>query len=217
MRPYTEERGWKPAASYESGDIVDTLGGGICQISSTLYNAVLYAELEVVERKPHSRRVSYVDPGRDAAIAGDVKDFKFKNNTKYPIYIYGEVSGETITFTIYGKETRDKSRKIEFESEILETENFKTTYKASSDPIGQFYISASGHEGMTAKLWKTVTEKGKKGEPEEVNTSVYLPQDTIYSVGTASSNAAASSTVQAAISSQNEATIRAAISQATGY
>ena len=216
MRPYTEERGYEEAASYESGDIVNTLGGGICQISSTLYNAVLYSELEVVERKPHSMRVSYVEPGRDAAIAGDVKDFKFKNDTDYPVYIYGQVKDEKVMFAIYGKETRDKSRKIEFESEILDTTDFTTVYKGSTDPIGNMYISANGHEGMTAKLWKTVTENGKKGEPEEVNTSSYSPQNTVISVGISSKNAGATNIVSSAIATQNEATIKQAISQAAG-
>lgn len=215
MRPYTEERGWAAAASYESGDIVDTLGGGICQISSTLYNAVLYAELEVVQRQPHSRRVSYVDPGRDAAIAGDVKDFKFKNNTKNPVYIYGNVKDQKLEFAIYGKETRDKDREIEFESEVLETTDFTTVYKGSSDPIGQMYISASGHEGMTAKLWKTVTVDGKESEPEEVNESQYLPQNTIINVGL-SGSAGAANMVAAALNSQDEATIRKAIAAARG-
>ena len=216
MRPYTEERGWEEAASYENGDIVDSLGGGVCQISSTLYNAVLYAELEVVQRQPHSRRVSYVEPGRDAAIAGDVKDFKFKNNTKDPVYIYGKVSGQTLMFAIYGKDTREENRKITFESEVLETSDFTTVYKGSDDPVGQMYISASGHEGMTAKLWKTVTIDGKESEPEEINESQYLPQDTIINVGMAGT-AGQANLIAAAIRTQNEAEIRKAIAAAASY
>lgn len=216
MRPYTEERGWEPAGSYENGDVVDTMGGGICQISSTLYNAVLYAELEVVERRQHSMRVLYVDPGRDAAIADDVKDFKFKNNTDTPVYIYGHVEDEKVTFAIYGKETRPKDRKIEFESEILSTEEFKTVYKACSENIGYMMITANGHEGMEAKLWKIVTEDGEQKEKEEVNRSEYRTQNTIVSVGV-SGSAAASNIVSSALASQDDATIRQAIAKAAAY
>ena len=126
------------------------------------------------------------------------------------------MENETVTFTIYGKETRDKSRKISFDSEVLNTTDYTTVYKGSSDPIGNMYISASGHEGMTAKLWKTVTENGTKGEPEEVNTSVYQPQNTTISVGVSSSNANASALVSGAIATQNEAAIKQAINQAAG-
>ncbi len=81
-----------PAGSYENGQVVDSFGGGICQVSTTLYNAVLYAELEVVERYPHSMLVAYVDPSRDAAIAGDYLDFVFQNNYETPIFIAGEMT-----------------------------------------------------------------------------------------------------------------------------
>ena len=212
MRPYTEECGWEGAASYENGDIVDSLGGGVCQISSTLYNAVLYAELEVVQRQQHSRTVSYVEPGRDAAIAGDIKDFKFKNNTKNPVYIYGNVKDQKLTFAIYGKETRDPDREIEFESEVLTTTDFKTTYKASNDPVGQMYISASGHEGMTAKLWKVVTVNGEEKERVEVNETEYQPQNTVINVGIAGT-ATQATMISRAIQTQDEATIRKTIAQ----
>jgi len=212
MRPYTEECGWEGAASYENGDIVDSLGGGVCQISSTLYNAVLYAELEVVQRQQHSRTVSYVEPGRDAAIAGDIKDFKFKNNTKNPVYIYGNVKDQKLTFAIYGKETRDPDREIEFESEVLTTTDFKTTYKASNDPVGQMYISASGHEGMTAKLWKIVTVNGEEKERVEVNETEYQPQNTVINVGIAGT-ATQATMISRAIQTQDEATIRKTIAQ----
>lgn len=82
------------AGSYLNGEVVDSMGGGICQVSTTLYNAVLRAELEVVERSPHSMTVHYVELSEDAAIAGTYKDFKFKNSTEYPIYIEGYTTSD---------------------------------------------------------------------------------------------------------------------------
>ena len=87
--PWTEDNGWKPAGTYSEGSVVDSLGGGICQVSSTLYNALLNAEIKVVERYPHSMAVSYVPLSADAALAGDYKDLVFENNTDVPIYVQG--------------------------------------------------------------------------------------------------------------------------------
>ena len=93
--------------------MVDSLGGGICQVSTTLYNAVLLSELEVTERHNHSMIVTYVDPSADAAIAESAgKDFKFVNNTDHPIYIDGHCENKNITFTIYGVETRSAEREV---------------------------------------------------------------------------------------------------------
>jgi vancomycin resistance protein YoaR len=118
LAPFTVENGYEVAGAYLNGVVVDSVGGGACQVSTTLYNAVLFAELEVVQRSPHSMTVGYVDRSRDAALAGDYKDFKFRNSTDAPILIEGFTQGRTITFKIYGHETRDtKNRRIEFESE----------------------------------------------------------------------------------------------------
>ena len=123
VAPFTEANGYYMAGSYLNGQVVDSLGGGICQVSTTLYNAVLLSELDVTERYNHSMIVTYVDPSADAAIAeSSGKDFKFRNNTDYPIYIEGSTtSDKNITFTIYGVETRDTAnREVAYESVILE-------------------------------------------------------------------------------------------------
>lgn len=138
--PFSEENGYYMAASYLNGQVVDSLGGGICQVSTTLYNAVLQAELEVVERYNHSMIVTYVDPSADAAIAeSSGKDFKFKNNLDYPIYIDGYTTPEKeITFTIYGMETRDSGREVIYESEVLEriVPDTEVIYTDASMPVG---------------------------------------------------------------------------------
>ncbi|MFQ9187256.1 MAG: VanW family protein [Agathobacter rectalis] len=94
--PFDAENGYALAASYEMGKVVDSYGGGICQVSTTLYVAVLKAELEVTERYSHSMIVHYVDPSMDAAIAEGLKDLKFINNTDAPIYIEASADGSTL-------------------------------------------------------------------------------------------------------------------------
>ena len=99
ITPFTEANGYEFAGSYVAGQVVDTVGGGICQVSSTLYNAVLRAELEVTERNNHSMIVTYVNKSADAAISeSSHKNFRFVNNTEYPIYIEGYTEGKKITF-----------------------------------------------------------------------------------------------------------------------
>lgn len=84
----------------------------MCQVATTLYNAVIRAELDIVQRYNHSMIVSYVKPSDDAAIAGTYKDLKFKNNLDNPVYIEGYCSGGVITFNVYGVETRPANRKF---------------------------------------------------------------------------------------------------------
>lgn len=174
ISPLTEENGYYEAASYSNGQVVDSVGGGVCQVSTTLYNAVLRAELEVVERSPHSMLVTYVSPSMDAAIAGDYKDFKFRNNTDVPIYIEGGTYSGTIYFRVYGEETRSSDRTITFQSETIETIDpgeDKVTYD-ETQPASYMVVTQEAHQGCRAVLWKIVTENGKT-EKIQVNSSTY--------------------------------------------
>lgn len=214
MEPYTKDNGFTEAGSYENGKVVQSMGGGICQVSSTLYNAAILAELEIVERAAHSMLVSYVEPSMDAAIAGDFKDLKFKNNTNTPIFLEGYVSGGYITFNIYGKETRSATRTIKYVSEVLSSTPAGNKFQASGDPVGTLTKVSSGYTGMKAKLWKIVYENGVEVSREVVNNSSYRSSDAVWNVGTASDNAQAAAIVQGALGSNDKATIEAAIAQA---
>ncbi len=185
IKDRTEENGYQSAPEYSSGKVVDGIGGGVCQVSTTLYNAVLNAELEVVERSPHSMVVGYVAVSRDAAISGTYKDFKFKNNTDVPIYIWADASGGTLTFRIYGEETRPKNRKIEFEPEILETiqPGADIITEDKSLPSSYRSVTQSAHVGYRAKLWKVIYIDGKEKERKELNTSTYNAEPQYVTVG----------------------------------
>ena len=174
ISPLTEENGYYAAPSYSNGEVVDSIGGGVCQVSTTLYNAVLKAELEVVERSPHSMVVSYVKPSMDAAIAGDYKDFKFRNDTEVPIYIEGGVYSGTIYFNIYGEETRSDDREVTFESETTQTMQpgaDKITYDKTK-PASYTKVTQEAHVGYKAVLWKIVKENGKT-KKTQINSSTY--------------------------------------------
>lgn len=213
VSPFSEENGYALAGSYENGTTVQTYGGGICQVSTTLYNAVIRAELEIVERYGHSMIVNYVDPSADAAIAGTVKDLKFKNNTETPIYIEGYADGSTVGFRIYGQETRDPGREVSFVSETTGTTPATTEFKATSAAIGTVDRVQSSHDGKTAQLWKVVTVNGVEQSRELFNKTTYKMSPTIYEVGTASGNAEAVAAMKAAIATNDLATIQAAAAQ----
>ena len=174
VNPFTLENGYAMAGSYLNGKVVDSLGGGICQVSSTLYNAVLMAELEVVERSPHSMMVTYVQESADAAIAGTYKDFKFKNSTNAPIYIEGYTTdGKQIVFNIYGEETRPSNRTIKYTNKVIEVTPAATQLVADPGQGIGYRLVESGHNGCKAELYKEVYVDGVLQSSERVNKSNY--------------------------------------------
>ncbi len=203
VAPFTEKNGYYMAGSYVSGKVVDSLGGGICQVSTTLYNAVLLAELDVTERHNHSMVVSYVARSADAAIAESAgKDFRFVNNLDYPVYIEGYTDNKKITFNIYGRETRDPGRTVTYESEELEViyPPADMIYQDASQPIG-YIVTESAHIGYKAKLWKIVKEDGVEVSRTQVNSSNYKMVPRSATVGTATADPAAYEQIMAAIGS----------------
>lgn len=201
ITPFSVENGYELAGSYLNGQVVESLGGGICQVSTTLYNAILKAELQVDERSNHSMIVNYVEPSEDAAISeSGGKDFKFTNNKEYPIYIEGTTSPDkTITFTIYGVEDRPADRKVSYVSEVVE-KNVPPTEKIipTADPVGYVNVQ-SVHIGYKARLWKVVTENGVEVSREQVNSSNYTAVPRTATVGTATADPVAAAQIQAAI------------------
>lgn len=201
VSPFSKANGYYMAGSYMNGKVVDSLGGGICQVSTTLYNAVLLSELEVTERHNHSMIVTYVDPSADAAIAESAgKDFKFVNNLDYPIYIEGYTENKEITFNIYGKETRDAGHSVKYESEILQVirPSHDNIYADGGRGIG-YIVTEGAHIGYKAKLWKVVMQDGQEVSREEVNSSSYKVSPRSATVGVATDDPNAYNEIMAAI------------------
>ena len=201
IKPFTEENGYRLAGSYLNGKVVESLGGGICQVSSTLYNAVLRAELQVTERHNHSMVVTYVDKSADAAIAESAgKDFRFVNNTEHPIYIEGYTHDKKITFNVYGVETRDPGRKVEFESEVLaENPPKNESIIADGGQVVGYVSVTSAHIGYQARLIKVVYQDGREIERSVVNESKYNPSPRTAVVGIAASDPNYTAMMQQAI------------------
>ncbi len=186
LGPQTYENGYKDAAVIVNGKIEDGLAGGVCQITSTLYNAVILAELQIVERSNHSLAVSYVPLGQDAAIAGDYKDLKFKNNTDYPVYIEAYLSGNKLIANVYGHEIHDSSRQVKFEN-VVDSTIEKPAEKVTEDntkPKGYREVTHYGKEGKKVTTYKIVYENGKQVSRDYFSTSTYRATADEVTIGT---------------------------------
>ena len=173
--PTNASTGFKSAPTIQNGRLVDGIGGGICQVSSTLYNAVLYAELEIIARTNHSIKVSYLDYGYDATLSGTAIDLQFRNNTDAPVSIEAFVNGDALTVNLYGRETREQTRRLEFETKKV------STIKPGADIItydsslaeGKRVVTLSAKNGYKYELYKLVYIGETLQEKILVNTSNY--------------------------------------------
>lgn len=185
LEPWTSDNGWYMAGTYVNGRTEDSLGGGICQVSSTLYNALLMAETEIVERYPHSMTVGYVPLSQDAALAGTWKDLKFRNNTDTPLYVEGIYTNGRITFNIYGVETRPSNRRIEYKHEVVSTIPAPEIVKEDpSLPAGYRVVTSGGHTGYKTRLKKLVYIDNVLQSEEVINSSTYKASNSYVTVGT---------------------------------
>lgn len=180
----TKEKGYQLGGAYVGGKVVQAYGGGICQVSTTLYNSVLYANLEIVERYNHSYAVSYVPAGRDATVSYGGKDFKFKNNRKYPIKIVANAKNGVVNISLKGIK-EDKEYDIEISSSVLSTTPFETTYQDNNTLAeGKQKIIQKGHNGYKSKAYKIVKYNGKVISKTLLSSDTYKPMNRIIEKGT---------------------------------
>lgn len=175
LEPITYEAGYRSSKVIVQGKLEEGIGGGVCQVASTLYNAVLLTELEIVQRQNHSLAVSYVPLGRDATYATDVIDFKFKNNTGYPILIDSYCENNQVYVNIYGHETAKSPYEIKFTSELIEVIPPPETKYIEDDTLseGTEIIETTALEGKRVKLYKMRYKDGQLVDKVVENTSTY--------------------------------------------
>ena len=133
----TEEKGYQLGPSYVNGEVVQEIGGGICQVSSTLYNCVLTADLEVLERENHMFYPGYVDPGLDCAVNWGTLDFRFRNSSGHAIRIEASLNGYNVTIKLLS--TDDKDYYVKMEYDILRTYDFNTYYRDLDEDNAEGY------------------------------------------------------------------------------
>ena len=178
-------RGYGAAPAYVNGETVEEIGGGICQTSSTLYAAALLADLQITARSAHRYVSSYIPLGMDATVSWGGPEFRFRNDTRYPIQIQAALEGRTLRVTIRG--TRLDSSTVKIRSEVVSTDPCRTRYEdAPGLPIGTEQLKQSGYSGCTVQTYREVYDaEGNLLRSSTEARSVYWRRDKIVLRGTA--------------------------------
>ena len=184
LGPRTAAKGYKAAGGYSGGKVVDMIGGGICQISSTLYDAAVYANLEIVERHNHCFTTAYIAPSKDATVNYGTCDLKFKNTRKNPVMIKASAQNGIATIEIYGIK-EDVEYEIEIESKVLGYTGFRTIYEDDpTKPIGYEKTTQGGMRGCRSEAYKIYKLNGVEVSRELLSRDTYDPMNKYVTRGT---------------------------------
>lgn len=180
----TIQAGYKEAAVFSNGEVVNGLGGGICQISSTLYDAVVMANLNVTVRRNHQFVTSYVPAGKDATVVYGSQDFKFVNSRKYPVRIEATVSGGIATVKVWGIK-EEVEYDISIETKKTATIAYTTQYiQDPSLPVGTEVVKQAGSNGRKVEAYKVVRLNGQVVSSTLLSRDTYNAMKKIVRVGT---------------------------------
>ena len=187
--PRTEARGYKTSKIIVGGQFIDGVGGGVCQVSTTLYNALLLAGLTILEYHPHSLPVSYVAPSFDAMVSFGSADLKFVNNTKNPIVIHAYVYGATLFVEIYGEPMQEKYVRQSVITEELpppvSQEVFDDKLEYPNLYQGEKLVVKYGKAGLKSEGYLIVTKNGKPIRKTKLRTDTYKAIQGLTIIGTA--------------------------------
>ena len=184
----TIEAGWKEGTAYISGKVVPSVGGGVCQVSSTLYNTALLANLEITERTNHTFTVDYVSASRDATVYYGSLDFCFKNTRNYPIKIVASAQNGVCKISLYGIK-EEVEYEVIIQSKITSYINYTTTYK--EDPTldeGKEVVEQVGFSGCRSEGYRILKLNGKIVSQTLLSKDTYSAQERIVRKGTKPSN-----------------------------
>ena len=180
--PREKSYGFKEAIEIVDGEFVPGVGGGICQLSSTLYNAVILANLDIVERYNHSKTLSYVPIGRDATVVFGMLDFKFINNTTWPLMIIAEVNEDQLMVGIFGRSPLAEKVEIITKNQKkispgIRKEDDNSLY------AGETKLEKEGKPGVSITVIRSVQVKGQIIKQEILSTDCYPAEDALLKVG----------------------------------
>ena len=186
----TSEKGYLSAATFKGGTVVQEIGGGICQTVSTLYDAALIADMQIVERHQHGLPVGYVKPSLDATVYGDVLDLKFKNTRKYPVKIITAYSKTgSLNISIYGTK-EENEYEISLSSKTIYTIPYTTTYTYDDSlPSTYSQVVTKGVNGYASEGYITKKLNGVVVSTDLLSKDVYKPEQEVVKVGTQGNNA----------------------------
>lgn len=171
-----EETGYKEAPVIIKNQLTKGYGGGVCQVSSTLYNSVLLAGLDVTERTPHSITLTYIAPGRDATISGDMLDFKFINNLDYPICINAGTKGNTLKISIMGRKYENADT-VKLRTQVISYYEPQEAEVIIDDTLdkGQSVVEVKEKKGVRVAVYRETYRNGKLLFQEKISEDYYKP------------------------------------------
>ncbi|TGE34630.1 VanW family protein [Desulfosporosinus sp. Sb-LF] len=179
--PREPETGYKEAYVIINGEYVKGTGGGVCQVSSTLYNAVLLSNLKIVERMPHAVAVSYVLPGQDATVNYPNIDFKFNNDTSNLLYLRSNVKSGVLTLQIWGKKL---GKSVRIERQVEKIMNYKTEKRTDRKlPAGRIVQEQKGSKGVVVNTWRVIRDGNGNETKQFLGRDLYAPANRILRVG----------------------------------
>ncbi|MEG6614912.1 VanW family protein [Peptococcaceae bacterium 1198_IL3148] len=179
LGPRIEAEGYQKASVIVDNEIVDDYGGGVCQVATTLYNAVKVADLPVVERHRHTLPVDYAPIGEDATIAGDIKDFKFKNDGKKPLLIKSAVEENKLTVSLFGNkdDAKNVQYKIETERKLIKHD---TIYKSDNSlKPGEVKVEKPGQDGYDIITYEVTIINGAEVERKQISERHIKPETAV--------------------------------------
>lgn len=180
--PRTAQSGYREANIIIGGELTPGLGGGVCQTSTTMYNALLLSDITILERHPHSIPASYVPFGQDAAVSYGHLDLRFRNDFDFPIYTYSKIVGDKVYVYIYG-DTKAKDYTVKINPQIVEAiqPNTQEIYDANLQPGEKVYIQ-KGRTGYKVKTYKSIIKNGIVISKKEITYDHYKKKDHIYKI-----------------------------------
>ncbi len=179
--PREKENGFRDALMFVDGQVEPGTGGGVCQVSTTIYNAALLADMKIVRRQHHSRPVVYAPVGRDATVAYPALDLRFRNTSDVPIYIAASVGSRTVDVTIFG--TRSADREVDLVSEGHQVIGAPSTRKVIIDPkVTKPTVKEKGHAGHRISIYRVVKVGGEVVKKELISNDYYRPQGRIVAM-----------------------------------
>lgn len=181
--PRDTDGGFRLAPVIVRGKLQPGMGGGVCQVSSTLYNAVLLANLKIVQRTHHAFPVHYLPAGRDATVAYDSIDFRFQNDTVYPMVVVVNAGGGEVSVRLYGK--RRSGQTVQLQRTNMSTWEAGVEHVTDSSlPTGRVSTVDRGHDGHRVRVWRIVRQNGVVVRRELVSSDMYRAFPRVVAVGT---------------------------------
>lgn len=175
--------GYQEANVIIEGELIPGVGGGVCQTSTTLYNALLLSDVTITERSPHSIPVRYVKYGQDAAVAYGYLDLKFRNDFDFPVYIHSKVVDKQVYMYVYG-DRKTKNYRVQIDPKIVETiESKEELIQDKTLAPGTKELVQSGRTGYKVNTFKSIIKDGKVVSKDMITKDFYRPKNFIYRVG----------------------------------